>query len=145
MSSAIFKRADLARNQTALERFIAGLLLLVSLAGSVLAGGGGVEAWRQLVPSWLGAAAALAVQLVCTWGQWTYAAKRWGSYWWLLAFGASLSMTVAGFWPLAHPSIVALLMWGQVPATTAPYIAGGLLVLLAGVLDYLPEQILTEE
>lgn len=144
MSSALFKRDELARNQTAIERFIAGMLLLVSLAGSVLFGGGGFEAWRHLAPNWLGAAAALAVQILCTWAQWTYAEQRWGSYWWLAAFGVSLALTAAGFWPLAHPQFVAGLIWCQVPATTAPYIAGGLIVVLAGVLDYMPEQILTE-
>lgn len=144
MGAAIFSRQGMARNQAATERFIAAVLLLASLAGSVLFGGGGVDQWRQLAPNLIGAGAALAGQLVCTWVQWTYAAQRWGSLPWLMSFGASLGMTAAGFWPLTHARVTSYLMWAQVPETTAPYIAGVLIVLLAGFLDYLPEQILTE-
>lgn len=144
MSAAIFKRHELAQNQVTVERFVASALLLVSVVGSLLYGGGGVSAWRQLAPGWLGASAALALQGLCTWGQWTYADLRWRSAWWLLAFVLSLAMTVAGYWPLVHPWLVGLLRVCEVPETTAPAIAGGLIAFVAGVLDYLPEQILTE-
>lgn len=56
--SALFKRDDLAKNQTATERFAAGVLMLISFAGSVLFGGGGVESWVKLAPNWIGVMAA---------------------------------------------------------------------------------------
>ena len=79
-------------------------------------------------PNAIGAASGFAVQCVCTRVQWIYASRRWGSSWWLIAF----------------ISIVGALEWARVPAATAPYIAGGPLVIDAGLLDYLPEQFLTD-
>jgi hypothetical protein len=142
--AALFSRKQLARQQTATERFIAFLLLLVSFVGILVFGGGGTAQWLKLQPNVIGTAAALVVQLACTRVQWVFAAQRWRSPWWLLAFGVSTAGTLAGFWPLAHPWLVGALQWAQVPEATAPYIAGGLLIVGAALLDYLPEQILTD-
>lgn len=142
--TALFSRTALARSQTTTERFVAFLFLALSFIGAVLFGGGGVEAWLQLAPNWVGAGAAFVGQIVCTRIQWTYAARRWRSLWWLLAFAVSTAGTLAGFWPLAHQPVVGVLTWAQVPAPTAVSLAGGLLVIGAGLLDYLPEQILTD-
>jgi hypothetical protein len=56
----------------------------------------------------------------------------------------SSSGTLLGFWPLTHSPLSAALQWAQVPAASAPWLAGGLLVIAAGLLDYMPEQILTD-
>jgi hypothetical protein len=141
---ALFSRRELAKQQTATERFVALLLLLVSFVGIVLFGGGGVARWLALTPNLIGGASALAIQVVCTRVQWVYAAQRWHSPWWLAAFAVSASGTLLGFWPLTHAPVTVVLQWAQVPAATAPWFAGALLVIGAGLLDYLPEQILTD-
>jgi hypothetical protein len=141
---ALFSRKRLARRQTTTERVIAFALLAVSWAGILIFGGGGIDSWLALTPIWAGFAAAVIVQGVCTWVQWTYAADRWRSPWWLLSFGLSTSGTLAGFWALAHPWLARVLQSAQVPPDTAPYFAGAMLVFFAGLLDYLPEQILTD-
>jgi len=141
--AALFSRNALARQQTATERFVAFLLLLVSFIGIILFGGGGAGQWLQFAPSWAGAVSALVVQVVCTRVQWVYAAARWHSPWWLIAFGVSTIGTLLGFWPLAHPALVGVLSWAQVPTASAPLVAGATLIVGAGLLDYLPEQILT--
>jgi hypothetical protein len=141
---ALFSRRQLARHQTATERFVAFALLALSWVGILIFGGGGIDAWVALAPVWAGFAAAAAVQGVCTRVQWVYAAARWRSPWWLLSFGVSTTGTLLGFWPLAHPWLSGVLQSAQVPADTAPYFAGAALIFLAGMLDYLPEQILTD-
>jgi hypothetical protein len=141
---ALFSRKQLARQQTVTERFVAFALLAVSWVGALIFGGGGIGAWLAREPLWAGFAAAIVVQAICTRVQWVYAVQRWGSPWWLVAFAVSTGGTLAGFWPLTHPWLSGMLQSLQVPAQTAPAFAGGLLVLAAGLLDYLPEQILTE-
>jgi hypothetical protein len=141
---AIFSRKQLARQQTATERFVAFALLAVSWAGVLIFGGGGADAWLARSPLWAGFAAAFVTQAICTRVQWVYAAQRWHSPWWLISFGLSTTGTLLGFWPLVHPWVTGVLQSAQVPAQTAPAFAGALLVLAAGALDYLPEQILTD-
>lgn len=141
--AALFSRKDLARSQTTSERFVAFALLAISFGGSILFGGGGAESWLARAPNWIGLAAALIAQSLFTRWQWIYALKRWRSLWWLGAFAGSTAMTVAGFWPLTHPYLWAGLQAAQVPAQSAWWLAAVILVVLAGVLDFLPEQILT--
>lgn len=142
--AAIFSRRQLARQQTATERFVAFVLLLVSFAGVIIFGGGGAAAWLALTPNAIGAVTAFVVQCVCTRVQWVYALQRWRSPGWLVAFGVSTAGTLLGFWPLAHPWLVGLLQLAQLPELSAQIVAGLLLIIGAGLLDYLPEQILTD-
>jgi hypothetical protein len=142
--AALFSRKRLARQQTGFERFAAALLILISFVGSVLFGGGGVGAWRQLAPLWWGAGAALAIQGLCTWSQWIYSLQSWRSWKYDLAVVVSTGMTLAGFWGLLHPPLTTLLASWQVPAANAPYFAGGLLALVAGAIDIYPEKSLTK-
>lgn len=142
--AALVSRWRLARQQTVAERLIAFALLAVSFVGVLLFGGGGVAQWLAVAPNWIGVGSAFVVQCLCTWVQWTFADLRWRSPWWLLAFGISSAGTLLGFWPLIYDPLINLLQWAQIPATTAPYFAGAILITGAGLLDYLPEQILTD-
>jgi hypothetical protein len=141
---ALFSRKQLARQQTATERFVAFALLAVSWAGVLIFGGGGADAWLARSPLWAGFAAALVTQAICTRVQWVYATQRWRSPWWLVSFGISTTGTLLGFWPLVHPWVTGVLQSAQVPAATAPAFAGAILVFAAAALDYMPEQILTD-
>jgi hypothetical protein len=141
---ALFSRKQLARQQTATERLIAFVLLAFSWLGVLIFGGGGLDNWLARSPLWAGFAAALVTQAICTRVQWVYAAQRWRSPWWLISFGISTIGTLLGFWPLLHPWVTGVLQLAKVPAATAPIFAGVALILGAGLLDYLPEQILTE-
>lgn len=138
---ALFSGAKLARQQSGFERFVAVLLLLVSLAGSVLAGGGGVSRWLELSPIWWGAGAALVVQALLSYVQWIYAAtwKRWQ---YLGAVLVSSALTIIGYWPLAHPWLVSVLQSAQVPALTAQVLGGVLLAVAAMGADVFPEKTL---
>lgn len=140
---AIISRARLARQQTALEQITAVLLLLLSLAGSLLAGGGGVEAWLSGKPAAWPAVAAGLLQLGLTAVQWIYAGASWRSWRYILAVAGSSGLTLAGFWPLAHPWMTAVALWAQLPAANASAAAGAALVLAALALDIWPERTLT--
>lgn len=160
--AAIFRRADLATQQSSTERLVAFFLLFLSFIGIMLFGSGGLGAWAALVgaigaalagqqvnwaaatPLIVGTLSAAAVQVLCTRIQWIYANLRWYSPWWLIAFVISTGGTLLGFWPLVHQPVTAALQWAQVPADTAPWLAGAILCLAAGLLDFLPEQILTD-
>lgn len=142
--AALFSRRRLARQQTYLEQFTAWLLLLISFVGSVLLGGGGVAAWVAWAPNlWL-AGSALALQGWLTYVQWVYALHGWSSWRYSAAVIVSSAMTAGGYWGLAHPWMTGLLTSWQVPPANAPYIAGGLVIVAAGLIDVYPERTLTE-
>jgi hypothetical protein len=138
---AIFSARRLARQQTGVERFAAILLLIVSLIGSVLAGGGGVERWLVLRPVLWSATAAGVLQLVLSYVQYTYCI-RWTSWQYLGAVLLSTTLTLIGYWPLAHPWMVDVLEWVRVPSVTAPYWASALLIIAAVGIDLFPERTL---
>jgi hypothetical protein len=141
--AALFSRRRLARQQTAFEQFVAWLLLIISFVGSVLLGGGGVEAWVRWQPNLWIAGAALAFQGVLTYVQWIYAERGWQAWQYLAAVLVSSALTAAGYWQLVHPWGVKLLTGWQVPAANAPYFAGGLIIVAALLIDIFPEQTLT--
>lgn len=143
--TALVSRSALARQQNGFERFVAVLLLLVSLAGSVLAGGGGIERWLKLTPVLWGAGAALALQGLLSYVQWIYAARGFHAWQYWLAVGGSSALTIGGYWPLVHSWLVGRLEAAQVPTYTAPYIAGLLLGIAALGTDIFPEKTLTKE
>jgi hypothetical protein len=141
--AAVFSRKRLARQQTCLEQLVAWALLLISFVGSGLLGGGGVEAWVKLQPNiWL-TGAAVALQGGLTYTQWVYAIYGWRSWKYDVAVLLSSAMTIGGFWQLVHPWRTGVLAGWQVPAANAPYIAGGLIILAAGLIDVFPERTLT--
>jgi len=141
--AALFSRKRLARQQTGFEQFVAWLLLIISFVGSLLLGGGGVSAWVAWRPNlWL-AGAALALQGVLTYVQWIYAERGWRAWQYLAAVLVSSALTAGGYWQLVHPWGVGLLAGWQVPASNAPYLAGGLIALAALLIDIFPEQTLT--
>jgi hypothetical protein len=138
---AIFSARRLARQQTGLEQFAAIMLLLVSVVGSVLAGGGGVARWAELRPIVWSAIAAGVLQGVLSYVQYTYC-LRWASWQYLGSLVLSSALTIAGYWPLAHPWLVGLLEWAKVPAGPAPYWAAALLIVVALGVDLFPERTL---
>lgn len=140
---AVFSRRRLARQQVTFEQIVAWALLIVSFVGSVLLGGGGVEAWVARTPIlWL-AAAALALQAVLTYAQWIYAAQGWHAWQYVGAVLLSSAMTAGGYWQLAQPWLAGVLIGWQVPAAYAPYAAGGAIIVAALLIDVFPEQTLT--
>jgi hypothetical protein len=141
--AALFSRRRLARQQTAFEQFVAWLLLIISFVGSALLGGGGVESWVRWQPNLWIAGAALAFQGMLTYVQWIYAEQRWQAWQYLAAVLASSGLTTAGYWQLVYPWGAKLLTGWQVPAATAPYLAGGLIIVAALLIDIFPEQTLT--
>jgi hypothetical protein len=78
--AALFSRRQLARQQTGFEQFVAWLLLIISFVGSVLLGGGGVDAWVRWHPNLWVAGASLALQSVLTYVQWIYAERGWQAW-----------------------------------------------------------------
>lgn len=142
--AALFSRHGLAERQKGTERLIGIFLLVLSFAGGLIFGGGGVDTWLQLAPNLVGVGSSLAVQFLCTRVQWIYSLQRWRSPYWLIAFGISTGLSLLGFWPLLHGPLTGVLQDIDVPNWSAPYIAGVILVIGAGLLDYLPEQILTD-
>jgi len=140
-AAALFSRTRLARQQTGFERFVAVLLLLVSLIGSILAGGGGVARWLALTPIGWGAIAAGIVQCLLSYVQYIYAA-RWRSWQYGGAVLLSSALTIAGYWPLAWPWLVDILEAAQLPTLTAQIVAGLLLGLAALGVDIFPEKTL---
>jgi len=141
--AALFSRRRLARQQTGFEQFVAWLLLIISFVGSALLDGGGVDAWVRWQPNLWIAGAALALQGVLTYVQWIYAEQGRQSWQYLLAVLVSSALTAGGYWQLAHPWGVQLLARWQVPSANAPYVAGGLIILTALLIDIFPEQTLT--
>lgn len=145
-SASLVSRAALARQQPVVQRLIAFTVMAVSFAGAVLWGGGGAERWLTLTPNWAGAGAAFLVQAGCTYVQWTHCDDSWNP-WYLLALAVSTTTTVLGFWPLTHPALSGMVQSFAEPSPYAafygPWVAGLLIVLVAGVLDVLPEKILT--
>jgi hypothetical protein len=145
--AALFRRASFARQQSAVRRGLAVGLVLISVGGAVLWGGGGVEAWRSLSPTWWGVVGALALQLACTLGQWVFGGPSWWNPLYLLALCASTLTTVLGYWPLTHPWLtaqIAALTAGGAAAYYAPWIAGGIIAAAAVSADWLPEQVLLD-
>jgi hypothetical protein len=141
--AALFSRRRLAQQQTAFEQFVAWLLLIISFVGSVLLGGGGVEAWVRWQPNlWL-AGAALAFQGVLTYVPWIYAERGWQAWPYVATVLVSSALTAGGYWQLVHPWGVRLLAGWQVLAANAPYFAGGLIIVAALLIDIFPEQTLT--
>lgn len=141
--AALFSRRRLARQQTSFEQFVAWLLLIISFVGSVLLGGGGVEAWVRWQPNLWIAGAALAFQGVLTYVQWIYAERGMQAWQYVSAVLVSSALTAGGYWQLAHPWGVTLLVGWQVPAANAPSFAGGLIIVAALLIDIFPEQTLT--
>lgn len=139
---AVFSARRLARQQTGFERFVAILLLVISLAGSILAGGGGSTAWLAGQPILWGAGAALVLQGVLSYVQWIYAVYGFHAWQYMGAVLLSSALTVGGFWQLVWPWLVAQLAGLKVPTTTAQVAAGALLVLVALAIDVFPEKTL---
>jgi hypothetical protein len=137
--TAIFSARRLARQQTGFEQFMAVVLLFVSVIGSTIAGGGGVERWAAGQFILWTAVAAFALQCVLSYVQYVYCVQ-WTSWQYLVAVAVSLTLTLIGYWPLAHPWLVDVLIWARVPALTAPYWAGALLVIVGLGIDLFPER-----
>ena len=126
---------------------IAGIILLASVAGAVLWGGGGVSSWQALTPLSWGAAAALVVQIGCTSIQWTFCADWWNPFY-LGALFFSTATTMLGYWPLVHVPLTAAIVTQAGAASFAGYyasfVAGLLILAFALILDILPEKVLTQ-
>ena len=139
---ALFSARGLARQQSGFERFIAVVLLMLSLVGSVLAGGGGASAWLATTPVLWGAIAAFILQAVLSYVQWIYAV--WGFQVWQYTGAVVVSsiLTVAGFWSLVWPWLVERLVALLLPLFTAQIVAAALLVVVALAVDIFPEKTL---
>jgi len=140
--SALWSRRQLARQRPLIERGLAIGLLLVSFVGSGLFGGG-VEAWRSAQPNLIGVLVALTIQAVLSYGQYIYADSPGLVYGVLIL--VSTALTLAGYWPLVHPWLSAVLtsaVAGGAAEPYAPWLAGALLILVAGLVDVAPERIL---
>lgn len=143
-SPALFRRAAFHRQQTNARRTLALVLVLVSVTGALLWGGGGSAPWLALSPNWWGVAGALALQGLLTWGQWVFGGPTWWNPPYLLCLGGSAATTVAGYWPLMHKPFTGWIA-AQAGAETslayyAPWLAGGIIVAAALYADWLPEQ-----
>jgi len=148
--AALFQRGMFHNQQHGVRRFLAVLLALLSLVGALIWGGGGVDAWRQLAPVWWGVVGALLFQGLFTYGQWVFGGPGWWNPLYLICWGASTLMTVLGYWPLVHRWVAAqLLALAGGNATSvlgyyAPWLAGGIIIIVAALLDWLPEQTLLD-
>lgn len=150
-SAALFKRGTFTRQQTGVRRFLAVSLFLLSVAGAVIWGGGGPAQWAAFQPLIWGIIGALVLQGLTTYGQWVFGGPGWA--WlnplYLVCWGISTATTVLGYWPLVHPWLSGRIQaaFGG-PATTlgyyAPWLASGIIVIVAAGLDWLPEQTLLD-
>lgn len=147
--AALFRRASFNRQQHGARRFLAVLLALLSLAGAVIWGGGGPEAWARLAPLWWGVIGAIVLQVALTYGQWVFGGPGWWNPLYVGCWGASTLTTVLGYWPLVHPWLTGqILALSDGPTSLlgyyAPHLAGGIIVALAALFDWLPEQTLLD-
>lgn len=144
--AALVSRAALARQQPIIQRLIAFIVMALSFAGAVIWGGGGAERWLAMNPSLVGAAAAFLLQAGCTTAQWIFC-DDWWNPWYIIALLVSTTTTLLGFWPLTHEALSGMIQSMTEPSPYAvyygPWIAGLLIILVAGGLDILPERILT--
>jgi len=139
---AMFSARRLARQQGGFERFVAVLLLALSLIGSVLAGGGGATAWLAREPILWGAGAALILQGMLSYVQWIYAVYGFRVWQYSGAVLASSALTISGFWQLVWPWLIDRLVSVAVPLITAQLLAGAMLLIVAIAVDVFPEKTL---
>lgn len=140
---AILSRRGLARQQRGALRLIAAVLIGSSIAGAVLWGGGGVGPWLALAPNWVGVAAAGILQGIVSWLQYVFCERGFRSPVYTFALGISTTLSTLGYWPLIGPALIAFLRWAQVPDYSAPIVAGIAVFILLGLIDIIPEKILT--
>lgn len=121
--SHVVTAAQLSHAEPWLRRLIGALLWLFSLAGNVLAFGGGWEAmgWDKALLVALGVS--LGYQAVCTLVQ-AVTCRHWRDPLYLIALGASVLPSFAGYWAL----ITVPLLKGIAGVTAAPLFSGTLLL-----------------
>lgn len=126
--SAIFSQAQLDRGRSHFERGSALALLVLSIAGSVLA-------FNPAGWSVAGIIAGVGVQVVCTAIEWWYRRHRLSAPY-LIAFLIDAGTTIAGFGPVFHDPIV-----GRLPVAPdmASWAAWGIIAAVAAALAFVPE------
>jgi hypothetical protein len=144
----VVHRGMLTTYQGLIKRMAALGIYAVSFAGSLLWGGGGVDAWLSLTPNVAGIIGALILQGVCTAVQWTFGGSNWYNPWYVGSVMLSGGSSLAGYWPVIYPWLVGVLLAlfdGGAIAVYAPWIAGALMVVAMLLADVLPERILIQE
>lgn len=137
--SAVLRSSAIERWQPTFERAIGGVLLGLSIAGTIALFNG---AWGQprVAPFFIG----LAVQSLLTFVEWLYRRRRL-SWQYLTALGVDVLLSVAGYSGIIIDRLAGL--FGRAGAGIMPATALAWLVLLVlgGLLAYIPERILVED
>jgi hypothetical protein len=146
--AALLRREQLRNYRGLMRRSLALALFGVSLAGALIWGGGGLDAWWAWTPNPMGIAVAVAIQAVATGVQWVFGGNDWWNPLYLGAVGASSATSILGYWPLAHPWATALLVGvagESMVGYYSPWIVGAAIIAALIAADVLPERVLISE
>ena len=136
----MLQKVELAKNQPVVETALAVTILLVSVIGAVVWGGGGYSAISAGQGNITGALSALLLQLACTWVQWTFANRVW-SWPYVLSLAISTTTTVLGYFPIAAPVLyVWLIDRFALSATNTEWAVRVLVAVVAALADMVPER-----
>jgi hypothetical protein len=139
--SAIVRQRDLNELRGHFERAIGLLLLVFSVAGSVIAFNGG---WASVTAgrwSLTGVIAGAGVQLACTLIEWFYRVRRTSAPY-LIALAVDAGTSIVGFGPIFHDRLAAKI---GVADDLASWLAWGIIGALALALAFAPEGVLIED
>lgn len=139
--SAIVTQSSLNETRAHFERAIGLLLLVLSVAGSVIAFNGGWENIRAGHWSVAGILAGAGVQLACTMIEWFYRTRRSGGQY-LIALFVDAGTSVVGFGPIFHDRLAARI---PVADDLASWLAWGIIGALALLLAFVPESALIDD
>lgn len=139
--AAVFRRSSFTRHRTNTQRAGAIILWLTSVAGALLWGGGGWEAWSSLTPNVLLAGFALVLQGVVSWSQVVSSDRPFGAQY-LSSLAISVGTSLAGYLPLLGfwlGQAFGIALW-----TPLWWFATAVTMLLAIAADVVPERTLFE-
>lgn len=151
--SHIVTAEQLSKAEPGLRRLVGLLLWLFSLAGNVLAFGGGWSdlGWNKALV--VAVITSLLYQAVCTVVQFV-TCRHWWNPLYLVALGASVVPSFLGYWPVialpiinsvldAHIVRLTVALLSSLPASSMMWIAGISLAVLIGLIavDVIPERV----
>jgi len=139
--SAIVSQSDLNETRAHFERAIGLLLLVLSVAGSVIAFNGGLDNIRAGGWSVAGILAGAGVQAACTVIEWLYRVRR-SSAPYLIALAFDAGTSIVGFGPIFHDKLAAKI---PVADDLSSWLAWGIIGVLALLLAFVPEGALIDD
>ena len=137
--SAVFSASRLIGQQPYFERAIGGVLLGLSIAGTIALFNG---KWTQ--PTLGAFAAGLFVQTLLTYVEWMYRSRRTG-WQYLAALLIDAGLSVLGYMPIVADPLLALFKSIGIADASGRIGATLFIIAAAGLLAYVPERILVQD